>query len=172
MSHAEPPHGNQGAIASWAERPLDELLDYILARYHRPLRLAIRETKAQLEQMQERRAATPGSDWHRLDAIDGCFASFSEELLLDMTKEEGVLFPWIRAGHGATALAPITVMQQDHARIEALVVELCRLGCDLARSFPAESDVESLQRQLAEIQVAMREHLQLEELLFMRALMS
>ena len=170
MAQADPSQGSQVVITPWAERPLEELVDHILARYHGPLRSALRRTQELLERLQAHRVSSPNADWHRLDAVASCFAVFSEELLLDMNKEEGVLFPWIRAGRGSTALMPIAVMQRDHSRIAALTTDLCRLSSGLA--LPADLAGESLELQMAEIQVAMGEHLQLEELLFMRALAS
>jgi regulator of cell morphogenesis and NO signaling len=103
-----------------------------------------------------------------LDGILGTLARLADELHDHMAKEERVLFPWIRAGRGATAAAPIRAMCTEHDETMAHVARL-RVAADGYRApRPALAD---LYQHLEGIDRALRAHIHLENnVLFPRTL--
>lgn len=103
----------------WSERPLADLIDHLLLRYHRTLERDLEELDAMID-------AFPGGR-RTLRDLARCVETLSLELLSHMHKEEKVLFPWILAGDGDTAATPITVMQHEHGSTRRLLDRLARL---------------------------------------------
>ncbi len=95
---------------TWAERPLPELIDHLLAHYHRAHREelpALLSMAAKVERVHGERAECP----HGLTAH---LCQLADELDRHMQKEELVLFPMLRSGHGSHAVGPIQVMEAEH----------------------------------------------------------
>jgi regulator of cell morphogenesis and NO signaling len=64
---------------------------------------------------------------HVADPLLVTVETLASELLEHMQKEERVLLPWIRAGRGATAVAPIRAMSREHDQTLAWVARLREL---------------------------------------------
>jgi iron-sulfur cluster repair di-iron protein len=93
------------AHPSWAEAPLPALLDHILDVFHAPHRAAFEA----LRRMGDKVVFAHGHDpqWGpRLVQVRSLLEVLADELEQHMQKEERVLFPWIRGGHGQSAGAP------------------------------------------------------------------
>lgn len=169
MSHPTAMSEQTESVSAWETRPLEALVDHIVARYHLPLRALVSDLHTLLQRLRKT------DSQQMLCTLVQCFETFREELLLDIGKEEDVLFPWIRAKRGASAVVSIAMMQQDHARIAALVAELCLQGrTQLATRSPGTDALAFLylERLLTALADLMHSHLALEELLFVRALLS
>jgi regulator of cell morphogenesis and NO signaling len=137
-------------------RTLAEWVDHVIAEFHRPL-------PRELAVLDELTAATGDP------ARAALWQGLRDDLLLHVSKEERVLFPWIRSGRGASAGAPIQVMTQEHHDSQLV---MARLATDAHTRL--EGDDEAARR-WAEAYLAfdarLREHMRLEEQeLFPRAL--
>lgn len=147
--------------------PLPELLDHILKTYHAPLRADL----TQLQQLiQQGLSTSTAAQRMILEQIEQNFSALCEELELHMDKEEKVLFPWIRAGRGMSAKAPIKVMLREHRQTEELLARLRSLGARYAGAVDASAAARSIAQDLAAIENSLQAHMRLEELLFSRAL--
>jgi iron-sulfur cluster repair protein YtfE (RIC family) len=69
----------------------------------------------------------------RIEAAVRRFDAIAVELEERLVKDERVLFPWIRAGRGATALAPIRAMGREHEETLARLARLRELTDDPRR---------------------------------------
>mgnify|MGYP002146120889 CR=1 FL=1 len=87
-------------------------------------------------------------------------------------KEEKVLFPWIRAGRGASARAPIKVMQHEHQQTRELLARLRTLSERSLAEEAAAPSTQTISVRLAAIESALLEHMDVEESLFRRVLAS
>lgn len=94
----------------WDERPLPELVTFIVDTYHRRLREGMPELIALAEKVERRHGdkdACPRGLAARLHRAHA-------EVLDHLEKEERVLFPLLLAGQGQHAVAPIHVMEREH----------------------------------------------------------
>lgn len=166
-AHAPPADASDRAdeslILTWSERPLAELVEHILTRYHATLERDL----AQLLRL----AQTPDEPEPSLPAVRRALDALTEDLLEHMAKEERILFPWILRGDGRNAGAPIAVMQQDHRRATALLAHLR----ECTRGFEVPDDAtptwRELVRTLRRVVADLNDHMLLEDhVLFPRAL--
>lgn len=98
------------APQSWRTRPLAELVDHIVDRYHRALRQdlpALLELARRVETVHADKPTRPAGLAAHLEQVWAAVASH-------LDKEERILFPLIRTGRGAMAHMPIRVMMQEH----------------------------------------------------------
>lgn len=141
-----------------------ELVDHIQHDFHQVER-------ALMERIASSMAELPDPPRVQLAPLRDAFAALADELRSHMEKEEKVLFPWIRAGRGDLAHAPVRVMALEHRETEALLDALRdRLrtiesgGHPTRLPAPVASALASLDRHV-------REHMHLEDdVLFPRAL--
>lgn len=105
--------------ADWFTMPLDQLIHNIITVHHDHLR----EELPRLAMLTAKVARVHGDRFDFLFQIDRVFAGLHAELVSHMQKEEGVLFPWIRAleaGEGMPDLpadaisSPIACMEAEH----------------------------------------------------------
>ncbi len=153
----------------WDQRPLTDLIDHILERYHDRLR----ELLPALDSMSEKVLARHGEGSHgdALRRIRETFLGLRAELESHMAKEEQILFPMIRAGQGAMAGGPISVMEHEHDNAGAALRVLRELTADYAVPEEACTTWRALWDGLAELERDLHEHIHLENnILFPRAL--
>jgi regulator of cell morphogenesis and NO signaling len=93
----------------WADRPISDLIDHILTRYHDPLK---RELSRLADLGLRLKRAHPGHN-RLLEAIDAVNA-FAHSMREHVSKEELALFPWIRSGHAGAFAKPIQIMLDEH----------------------------------------------------------
>lgn len=161
---------DRGESVRWDEAPLDALIDHILERYHAPLRP---ELDALVEMAEKVARVHHDKDPERLTRLALLVRKIREELCQHMAKEETILFPWIRAGNGRTAGAPITVMHQEHESHAARLRELYELTDGFRAPAGACSTWDALYLRLGELDASLKEHIHLENnVLFVRALSS
>jgi regulator of cell morphogenesis and NO signaling len=138
------------SIAPAPEVDLDATIDRVLAEH-----VALRRDLGEALKLAE---------GPLLDAI----AELAAELEEHMLKEERVLLPWIRAGRGSTARAPIRAMLIEH---ESTLAGVARIR-DLTGGYdPPNDGLAPLYRRLGVLDRFLHAHISLEnDVLFPRAL--
>ncbi len=88
-----------------------------------------------------------------------------------MAKEEQILFPMIRRGHGAMAAGPISVMEHEHDSAGNALRRLRKLTGEFSVPADACNTWRALWHGLSALEQALHEHIHLENnILFPRAL--
>lgn len=153
----------------WDQRPLPEVIEHILARFHEPHRVELprlREMAARVEKVHGDKGACPTGLAALLD-------QFATELESHMQKEEQVLFPMIARGDGAAAGGPVQVMEQEHEDAGAQLARIRALTTDYVPPAEACGTWRALYLGLAEFERELMQHVHLENfVLFPRALCS
>jgi regulator of cell morphogenesis and NO signaling len=153
--------------ADWSRRPLAELVDHIVARYHEPLRAELPELVRMARRVESVHSEKPGCPLGLGDHL----ASVEEELDLHMQKEEQVLFPMIRAGRGALVGGPVSVMEQEHDEHARALRRTRELTGDIQAPPHACTTWRALYLRLDALERELMEHIHLENnVLFPRAL--
>ncbi len=162
--------GVEDDATGWDERTNDELIDHILTRYHRPLD----EQLPQLDGWAQKVFRVHGDkDPQKLSALTDAVALLRAELEAHMLKEEEILFPWIRAGRGAAAGAPVAVMIREHEDAGKLLDEIVELTDGFQPPRGACATWRALWLGLEVLNSDLRRHIHLENnILFPRALAS
>jgi regulator of cell morphogenesis and NO signaling len=155
------------ADVDWSRRPLGELVDHIVTRFHEPLRAEVPELIAMARKVERVHAEKPDVPRGLADHLADVF----EELELHMMKEEQVLFPMVRAGHGAHAAAPVSVMEREHDEHAVALRRTRELTGDLVAPPHACTTWRALYLRLDALERELMEHIHLENnVLFPRAL--
>jgi len=152
----------------WDLRPLDELVQHILDRYHVPLYPELDRIVALVDKVVEVHGDANGD---RLRPLASAVHGLADELRVHMSKEENILFPWLRSGQGRTAQGPIRVMQLEHDAAGEALEQIRGLTDEFTP--PAEACVTwvALYVRLEDLDLDLREHIHLENnVLFPRAL--
>lgn len=151
----------------WTERPLDELIEHIITRYHVPLRrelpLLIELTRT-VERVHGSKHTCPVGLTAHLEQVLGAVESHLE-------KEEKILFPLILGGRGREAMMPVRVLTEEHDDHGRDLRRLRELTFDLTAPPEACATWTGLYRRLEQLEADLMEHIHLENnLLFPRAL--
>lgn len=163
--------GSEPAGASpdvdWSARPLNELVEHILVRYHEPLRRELpelMELARKVERVHAEKASVP-------KGLHDHLAMMHAEVLDHLAKEEQVLFPMILAGQGRRAGAPVQVMEHEHKDHGRNLARVRELTGDLAPPAEACTTWRALYLRLAALEGELMDHIHLENnVLFPRAL--
>ncbi|HZJ52739.1 MAG TPA: iron-sulfur cluster repair protein YtfE [Myxococcaceae bacterium] len=153
--------------AGWLARPLADLVQHILERYHAPLREELPRLVALARRVEQVHAGKPGCPVGLAEQLRG-MRPFVEAHLL---KEEQILFPLILSAHRRRAAMPIQVMLEEHDGHGAALRRIRALTGDLRLPEGACATWRELYRALGELEVELMEHIHLENnVLFPRAL--
>jgi len=152
----------------WDEAPLGDLIDHILARFHRPLE----EELPRLQAMAEKVHRTHGDkDPENLSELVTVLDALALELMRHMAKEEQILFPLIREGQGAMAGGPVSVMESEHESAGKALERMRELTSGYEVPAEACNTWRALWHGLAALEESLHEHIHLENnILFPRAL--
>ncbi len=151
------------ADLDWRSRPLGEVIEFILTRFHEPLRRDLPDLVERARQV-ESGAARPAGLASHLDQVRLAVESH-------LAKEEKILFPLILAGRGATALMPIRVMMAEHEDHAQNLRRTRELTHDFSLPADAPTAWRELYRDLDRLEAELAEHIALEnDVLFTRAL--
>jgi regulator of cell morphogenesis and NO signaling len=152
----------------WDQAPLGDLVEHILAAYHKPLK----EELPRLEAM-----ARKVVDVHRdkqpetLPELLSVYLGLKAELEQHMAKEEQILFPMIQSGQGSMATGPISVMEHEHDSAGGALRRLRELTGDYQVPEEACNTWRALWHGLAALEESLHQHIHLENnILFPRAL--
>jgi regulator of cell morphogenesis and NO signaling len=152
----------------WDTKPLPDLIDFIVTRYHESLRAdlpALIDAARRVERVHGKKASCPQGLASHLEQLDA-------EVRQHLGKEEQVLFPAIRAGsHGGQVHMPIRVMMQEHDDHGANLQRLRELATDFSPPPEACATWRALYAGLEKLESELMEHIHLENnVLFPRAL--
>lgn len=143
-------------VVDWHERPVSELIQFILGRFHEKHRQQLPEliTLAQkVERVHAHSATCPvGLTQHLRD--------MKHELESHMMKEEQILFPMLAGG--VYPSGPIEVMQAEHEDHGEALTELERLTHDLTLPAGACATWTALYNGLRELKEDLMAHIALE----------
>ena len=98
--------------ADWRQRPVGELVDYIVANFHERHREQLPELIRLSRRVEHVHADRPDCPAGLADALEG----LRQELESHMMKEEQVLFPLLVRGLNGPARAPVSVMRFEHGQ--------------------------------------------------------
>ncbi len=157
-------------LERWDEAPLNDLVEHILAAYHRPLD----EELPRLEQLARKVHHVHGERHPEvLPELLSTYLGLKAELESHMQKEEEILFPMIRQDQGSMAEGPISIMEDEHTTAGDALKRLRQLTDGYQVPAAACNSWRALWHGLAALEVAMHEHIHLENnILFPRALAS
>jgi regulator of cell morphogenesis and NO signaling len=152
----------------WDQASLSDLIEHILAVYHRPLD----EELPRLESMSRKVLKVHGDkDPERLTELLSVYLDLKAELDKHMAKEEQILFPMIKQGQGAMADGPISVMKDEHNSAAAALRRLRELTNAYEVPTEACNTWRALWHGLAALEESLHRHIHLENnILFPRAL--
>ena len=157
------------AAPGYAERPLPELIEHILTRYHAAHREELRRLHAHAQKVEAVHAAKPDAP----RGLAAHLAAMTEALLDHMDKEESVLFPLILEGRGRLASMPVQVLEHEHQDHGRALQQLRALAHDFVAPPEACGTWRALYLGLAALERDLMEHIHLENnVLFPRALRS
>lgn len=152
----------------WSEAALADLIDHILSTYH----ASLREELPRLREMAVKVVRVHGDkDPERFAELLAVYEGLEAELDEHMMKEEQILFPMIREGHGDMASGPVSVMEMEHASAAAALRRLRELTNDYDVPAEACNTWRALWHGLAALEEDLHRHIHLENnILFPRAL--
>jgi regulator of cell morphogenesis and NO signaling len=154
-------------MAAWAERPLDELIDFIVERYHAGLRRDLPEIDRLAADVDRAHAEHPD----RPAGLPDLLRTLHEDITEHLAKEEQILFPMIKRGDGRNAWGPIHVMETEHEDAGSILARIRSVTGDLKAPGDACPTWKALYRELDRLEQELMEHIHLENnVLFPRAL--
>ena len=158
-----------GDLASWSDRPVPELIEHILTRYHARLRSDLPALIAMAEKVETRHADKPAVPV----GLARHLRAMHTAVLDHLAKEERILFPMILAGRGAMCGGPIQVMEAEHGDHGENLARMRALAGDLVLPPQACTTWRALYMGLAALESDLMEHIHLENnVLFPRVLMA
>jgi regulator of cell morphogenesis and NO signaling len=156
-----------GDLPRWEDKPLGQLIEYIVDYFHRRLREELPllvEMAARVERVHRDKAACPRG-------LSAHLARIHAAVLDHLMKEETILFPMIAAGRGSRAGAPIHVMELEHEDHGENLKKTRELTSDFTIPAEACATWTALYLRLEEFEAELMEHIHLENnVLFRRAL--
>ncbi|TNF26967.1 MAG: iron-sulfur cluster repair protein YtfE [Deltaproteobacteria bacterium] len=159
------PHAPPKDIADWRKRPVGEVIDHIVTRYHTALRKQISEVARLAEAVHSvdlpRRPGLVSPLLEKLTVL-------SEELTQHMVKEERLAFQMVRAAAGFVGV-PLAVMEHEHRLAHDLLGELRELTGGWTPPNGASPALCELYTLMLELEADLGEHSALEDDLFARA---
>ncbi|MCH8070110.1 MAG: iron-sulfur cluster repair di-iron protein [Candidatus Marinimicrobia bacterium] len=160
----------ESADNQWDKEPLTDLIDHILATYHRPLD----EELPRLEFMVHKVYNVHGDkNPEMFSELRQVYLALISELKAHMMKEEQILFPMIKRGDGGMANGPINVMLQDHDSAGNALKRIRELTNNFRVPEEACNTWRALWYGLEALEEALHQHIHLENnILFPRALKS
>lgn len=163
--------GSPAGERSWQEAPLDELVSFIVDRYHQRLK----DELPRLTQMMNKVLAVHGERHPDLQAVGRTFEAIQGEIAPHMMKEERVLFPYITEMAGlaqrgevlagspfGSVRNPIASMEQDHEALGELLVKLRKQTGDFTPPEDACNTYRGLFHGLTEMEGELHQHIHLE----------
>jgi regulator of cell morphogenesis and NO signaling len=160
-------HDAEADATRWDQRPLAELVDHIVVRYHSTLRRAIPELLAFARKVEVRHAEKPACPHGLARTLESMLAEVEDHL----AKEEQILFPMILEGQGRSAVGPVQVMEHEHEAHGRTLDTLRGLTGDYEPPAGACVTWQALYLGLRQLDRELMEHIHLENnVLFPRAL--
>ena len=134
------------------------LVDFIIVRFHEPLREELGRLESLARKVERVHAAKPSCPVGLASHV----AEMRVNLTEHMAKEEQILFPMIRAGFGARAHMPIKMMMQEHDDHAESLRRTRALTADLVAPDDACGTWRALYDGLRELELDLMRHVHLE----------
>lgn len=151
----------------WHERPLPELVAYIVTTYHDKLRRSFPELVAMAAKVEARHAEKRSCPRGLASHLEEAHAA----VLSHLEKDEQILFPMIVRGLGHRAAGPVQVMEMEHEHHKENLVRIRQLTADLTPPEEACTTWRALYLGLQQLEQELMEHIHLENnVLFQRAM--
>jgi regulator of cell morphogenesis and NO signaling len=173
---AEISAGAEATAPDWNQRPVDELIDFIVGTHHAFTRRAI----ARITPLLAKVAAKHGERRPALLDVARTFGELAAEMEPHMLREERVLFPYIRllaspgpapAAPFGTVRTPVRMMLSEHDRAADQLAFIYDATAGLSPPADACASYRALYSALAELRLDLMRHVSLENnVLFPRAL--
>lgn len=155
------------ATGRWDLQPIAQLLDHILHVYHEDHRRELPRLLAMASKVEQVHATSPDRPTGLADHL----RAVAEALADHMQKEEQILFPMLRAGHGSHAAGPIQVMEADHDEHGRNLRRMRQLAHDYQPPASACATWRALYLGLEQLERDLMQHIHLENhVLFPRVL--
>ncbi len=152
---------------SWAERPLPDIITFIVGYYHARLRTELPELVALAAKVEDVHADKPTCPVGLRAHLQGVHAAVLDHL----AKEEQVLFPLIASGRQRFAGAPIKAMEHEHLEHASSLAATRAKTANLTPPLDACSTWRALYLRLGAFESELMDHIHLENnVLFPRAL--
>jgi regulator of cell morphogenesis and NO signaling len=150
----------ESALVAPSHIPTDpaRLVDYILERYHRPLRaelVRLVEMGQKVERVHAEKPTCP-------TGLAAHLSEMQQGIEDHLGKEEQILFPMIQAGRGQGAYMPVQVMMQEHRDHAASLRRMRELTDDLGVPVDGCATWRALYEGLAALEFDLMEHIHLE----------
>ncbi|MDC3378793.1 iron-sulfur cluster repair di-iron protein [Planctomycetota bacterium] len=151
----------------WDQEPSADLIDHILVAFHEPLREELPRLEAMCRKVNRvHHDKAP----EQLSKLLDCYLALKDELEAHMLKEERVLFPMIKRGHGASAREPMACMEHEHVRAGSALKRIRALTSDFVAPEAACNTWRALWSGLEALEASLHQHIHLENnVLFPRA---
>jgi regulator of cell morphogenesis and NO signaling len=153
--------------AAWQSQPPTAIIDFILTRFHEPLRRdlpGLVERARQVETAECPQALCPVGLAVHLGQVRVAVESH-------LAKEEKILFPLILAGRGSLALMPIRVLMSEHDDHQENLLRTRSLTHEFALPATASSAWRALYDDLQSLEAELTQHIDLENnVLFTRVM--
>lgn len=166
LAELEPLQNVDSQDRDWRTAPSDELIEYILERFHERHREQVPELirlARRVEQVHGDRPDCPNGLADHLEAM-------YQELLSHMMKEEQVLFPMLLDGHDRMARMPISMMRFEHDQHGEALSRLESLTNDITAPADACNTWRALYAGLRQLREDLMQHIHLENnVLFLNA---
>jgi regulator of cell morphogenesis and NO signaling len=154
-------------LTRWKDRPLGELVDYVVERYHGWLRAefpGLLTMARKVEAVHAEKPTVPAGLAVHLERLH-------EETSSHLQKEEMILFPMIKRGMGSGCGGPIHVMEAEHRDVGQALERVRALTANLTAPPEACTTWRALYLGLTRLEAEFMEHIHLENnILFPRAL--
>lgn len=160
--------GKAGETQRWDARPIPELIDHILHRYHEPLHKDLPGLVDAAQRVERVHADKPSCPRGLAAHLERIHAEVRDHL----GKEEQMLFPALRSGRRGQAVhMPIRVMMQEHEDHGANLQRIREITSDFELPAEACGTWRALYAALEQLESDLMEHIHLENnVLFPRAL--
>lgn len=151
----------------WDSAPLADLIRFVVAEYHAPLRTELPSLIALAEQVESQHGDTPGCP----RGLSAHLRQVHGAIVDHLAKEEKVLFPLILEGYGARTAGPVRVLELEHDEHRRDLARIRALTHNLTPPEDASPAWRTLYQRLSRLESALFEHMHLENnVLFPRAL--
>ena len=142
-----------------------QLIDYILERFHERHRTQLEN----LVKLAAKVESVHGDDQLCPNGLTLHLTNMRQELEQHMFKEENILFPMIKAGQGAMAVGPISVMKHEHEEHAAAIKALETRANNLVLPAQACHTWQNLYQSIEAFITDLKAHIELEnDVLFAR----
>lgn len=159
------------AETDWSKASLGEVMDYIVAKHH----TYVKQELPRLEQLLNKVTGKHSEKHPELNDVKQIFLGLRDELTSHLMKEEGVLFPYVRAleesmqGAGrphascfGSVRNPIHMMELEHDSAGEAVRELRRITDGYLSPEEGCFSYQALYKGLAEFEADLHQHIHME----------